>query len=373
MTVIKKIETFVFRYPLKNPVITSFGVMDNRPMVLIKIIDNDGAEGWGEVWCNFPLTGAEHRARLIDNVFFPLLDNKKIETPNSIFEYLVKSTEILSVQADEPGPIAQCIAGIDIAINDLIAKKENIPLWKKLGGKNKVLPIYASGINPTDPVSTVKNAIKNDFKAFKLKIGFEFQKDLQNIKKIKNILSDDERLMVDANQAWDPSEAKENCKHLEEFNLNWLEEPILANSSLEAWINLKKEINIPLAGGENLSENHVFESFLNSNVLSYIQPDIAKWGGFSKCFPLVKKIIENGNNYCPHFLGGGIGLIASTHLLSASNSSGILEVDINENPLRSDLIGDLLFSNSGYATLSDKPGLGYEPQLKNINKYLVAH
>ena len=78
-------------------------------------------------------------------------------------------------------------------------------------------------------------------------------------------------------------------------------------------------------------------------------------------------------NYCPHFLGGGIGLIASTHLLSASNGTGILEVDINENPLRSDLIGDLLFSNKGHATLSEKPGLGYEPQLKNIKKYLVAH
>ena len=373
MSVIKKIEAFVFRYPVKNPVITSFGVMDNRPMLLIKIIDSDGIEGWGEVWCNFPLTGAEHRARLIDNVFFPLLDNKKIETPNSIFEYLVKSTKILSVQSDEPGPIAQCIAGIDIAINDLVAKKENIPLWKKLGGQNKVLPIYASGVNPTDPVSTIKNAIKNNFKAFKLKIGFEFQKDLKNIKNIKDILSDDDILMVDANQAWDLNEAKENCKYLEEFNLNWLEEPILADAALEAWVNLKKEINIPLAGGENLSGNNVFESFINSDVFSYIQPDIAKWGGFSKCFPLVKKITERGKHYCPHFLGGGIGLIASTHLLSASHSKGILEVDINENPLRSDLIGDLLFANKGYATLSEKPGLGYEPQLKNIKKYLVAH
>jgi len=290
LSIIKKIEAFVFRYPLDNPVITSFGVMDNRPMVLIKIIDSDGTEGWGEVWCNFPLIGAEHRARLIDSVFFPLLDNKKIETPNSIFEYLVKSTKILSAQSDEPGPIAQCIAGIDIAINDLIAKKENLPLWKKLGGKNKVLPIYASGINPTNPVSTIKNAIKNHFKAFKLKIGFEFQKDLKNIKEIKDILSEDEILMVDANQAWSLSEAKENCKYLEEFNLNWLEEPILANSSLETWINLKKEINIPLAGGENLSGNHVFESFLNINVLSYIQPDIAKWGGLVNASLLLKKL-----------------------------------------------------------------------------------
>ena len=75
--------------------------------------------GWGEVWCNFPLTGAEHRAKLIDNVFKPLLANFNIITPEKTYEYLVSKTKILSIQSGEPGPIAQCIAGIDIAIHDL--------------------------------------------------------------------------------------------------------------------------------------------------------------------------------------------------------------------------------------------------------------
>ena len=36
-------------------------------MLILKITDNNGMYGWGEVWCN-SLTGAEHRAKLIDNV-----------------------------------------------------------------------------------------------------------------------------------------------------------------------------------------------------------------------------------------------------------------------------------------------------------------
>ena len=66
-------------------------------------------------------------------------------------------------------------------------------------------------------------------------------------------------------------------------------------------------------------------------------------------------------------------IIASANLLSASNGKGILEVDINENPLRSDIVGDIFEKNSGFATLSDIPGLGFEPNLKAISKYLVAH
>ena len=44
---------YSYRYPLDNPVITSFGAMNNRPLLLLKVSDNNGIEGWGEIWCNF--------------------------------------------------------------------------------------------------------------------------------------------------------------------------------------------------------------------------------------------------------------------------------------------------------------------------------
>ena len=373
MTKIDTVKAFVFRYPLLKPVITSFGIMNDRPMVLVCISDKDGQKGWGEVWCNFPLIGAEHRARLIDNVFSPLLENKLIENPEKTFDDLTESTNVLSIQSGENGPISQCIAGIDIALHDFLAKKENVPIWKKFGGKNNKVPIYASGINPTDPVSVVQKELNKGITAFKLKIGFGLDKDLKNIEAVKNIISKNNLLMVDANQAWNLSQAIDQAKMLENFDLNWLEEAIPANSPLENWKKLKANIKIPLAAGENFFSDETFNGFMNMNLFSILQPDLAKWGGFTKCISLSKRIVSTGINFCPHFLGGGIGLIASAHLLSASSSKGLLEVDCNPNPLRSDLVGNMLNLNPGFATLSDKPGLGYEPDLNKINKYLVAH
>jgi len=373
MSILKKVDVFVYRYPLDNPVITSFGIMNNRPLLLLKVTDNNGIEGWGEIWCNFPLTGAEHRAKLVDNVFSPLLTNHVISSPKETFAFLTNKTKILSIQSGEPGPIAQCIAGIDIALHDLIAKKEKVPLWKKFGGKKKTIPIYASGINPTNPSLIVEKALKDNFKAFKLKIGFGIEKDLENIKEINNIIPKNYSLMVDANQAWNLEEAIKNCNKLEKFDLNWVEEPIPADSSLKDWKLLSEKTNIPLAAGENFSGHEEFSKYFRNKVFKYLQPDIAKWGGFSECITLVKKIKKNRVTYCPHFLGGGIGLIASAHLLSASNDNGILEVDVNKNPLRSEIISDMLIQDKGCLELSDKPGLGCEPNLKSINKYLVAH
>ena len=76
---IKSIEAHVFRYPLDSAVQTSFGVVSDRPMLLVAVTDAGGATGWGEVWCNFPAVGAEHRARLVDIVFAPLLAGKTFE------------------------------------------------------------------------------------------------------------------------------------------------------------------------------------------------------------------------------------------------------------------------------------------------------
>ena len=64
MIKIRSLETAVYRYPLKTPVQTSFGIMRDRPMVLVKLLDDEGVTGIGEIWCNFPSVGAEHRANL---------------------------------------------------------------------------------------------------------------------------------------------------------------------------------------------------------------------------------------------------------------------------------------------------------------------
>ena len=70
---IVKVEHWVFRAPVAEPVANAFGAMSNRPALFMRISASDGAWGWGEVFCNFPQVGAEHRARLISSIFAPLL------------------------------------------------------------------------------------------------------------------------------------------------------------------------------------------------------------------------------------------------------------------------------------------------------------
>src|SRR3546814_20499614 len=108
--------------------------MGDRPAVVLRLRDADGAEGWGEVWCNFPGCGAEHRGRLVATVLAPLLIGRKVEDPALEWRRLTDATRILALQSGEAGPFAQAIAGIDIALWDLAARRAGLPLWRLLDG-----------------------------------------------------------------------------------------------------------------------------------------------------------------------------------------------------------------------------------------------
>jgi D-galactarolactone cycloisomerase len=365
---IRKIQALCYRYPLSTPVVTSFGRMLNRPAVFVRVEDQDGVVGWGEVWANFPSTGAEHRARLVNEVLAPMITGFTASAPSEVFEKLTAATAVLALQSGEPGPFAQAIAGIDLAVWDLHARRRNTALWKLLGGNRRQIKVYASGINPTGSCQMAEAAMSRGHRALKLKIGFDLAADRANLASLRQLVGDG-ILAADANQAWSIERAIEVAPQLSEFGLSWLEEPIRADRPWQEWQRLRKATALPFAAGENIASRAGFQQALSDDVLQVVQPDIAKWGGLTVCSEIARDILTSGKMFCPHYLGGGIGLLASAHLLAGVGDDGLLEVDSNENPLRDLFCGLVLNITEGMVTLSDDAGLGIEPDLASIEKY----
>ena len=365
---VRSAQAFCYRYPLSTPVVTSFGRMVNRPAVFVRVEDTDGNTGWGEVWSNFPSTGAEHRARLVNEVLAPAMTGIAVSEPLQIFEKLTLGTSVLALQCGEPGPFAQAIAGIDLAVWDLYARRRETALWKLLGGARQQIKVYASGINPTGSRQMAESALARGHRALKLKIGFEPASDRANLVSLRDLVGNG-MLAADANQAWSIEEALEAVPELSEFNLAWLEEPIRADRPWQEWQALRKVAAVPLAAGENIASRDGFRQVLADDVLRVVQPDIAKWGGLTECGAAARDILKSGKMFCPHYLGGGIGLLASAHLLAGAGGDGLLEVDSNDNPLRDRFCGAVANVRDGTITLGDDPGLGIEPDLASIEQY----
>ena len=368
---IRRVQAFCYRYPLSAPVVTSFGQMSNRPAVFVRVEDEDGVAGWGEVWSNFPSTGAEHRARLVNEVLAPAICGRTVDEPSAIFDALTRETSVLALQSGEPGPFAQAIAGIDLAVWDLYARRRKTALWRLLGGHGAKIGVYASGINPTGSRQTAEAALKRGHRALKLKIGFDPASDRANLASLRDLVGAG-MLAADVNQGWSLDQAQKLAPALAPFALAWLEEPIRADRPWQEWQTLRRNTEVPLAAGENISSRDGFAQAVGDDVLRVVQPDVAKWGGLTACAGIARDILKSGKTFCPHYLGGGIGLLASAHLLAGVGGDGLLEVDANDNALRDLFCGPVANVIDGTVTLSNDPGLGVEPDLASIEPYRTA-
>lgn len=370
-----RVEAHVFRTPIREPVRTSFGTMTERAAAFVCVEDSDGARGWGEIWCNFPNAAAEYRARLFADIVAPLAFGKSLDDPATLWGEIDRALHVLRIQSGDPGGFSSAAAGLDLAIHDLCARKRNLPLWKALGGTDgSAVPVYASGINPgAKAFETVERMRAAGYRAFKIKIGFGEETDLASLGPAAKGLKAGERLMVDVNQGWDLPTACAMAPKFAEFGLGWIEEPLMADRPPDEWAKVAAAAPAPLAAGENMRGIAQFQNAIDSGLFGVLQPDLAKWGGHSGCLPVARAALAAGRSYCPHYLGGAIGLMHSLHLLAAVRGPGLLEVDANANPLREGLLQNHFAVSEGAVSLPDGPGLGLEPDLKELASLRSLH
>lgn len=374
MVAITRIEAWALRCPVARPVATSFGVMRDRPAVFLRIEDGDGAFGWGEVFANWPAAGAEHRVNLLVDDVADLVLGADPSEPAALFDRLTAATRIRALQCGEPGPFAQVIAGLDIAAWDLAARRADVPLRTLLDPRapNRV-PAYASGLHIDHAAVEIDRLRGAGCTRFKAKVGFDPASDRAGLRVALVALGPGDSLALDANQAWGRAEAEAFLAACAGLPLAWMEEPIPADAPSADWAALAEASAIPLAGGENLAGEAAFDAALAVGALAVLQPDVAKWGGITGCHRVARAVRAAGRRYCPHYLGGGLGLAASAHLLAATGGDGVLEVDANPNPLR-DAFGPVAggWSGSDWAMPSEI-GLGIAALPDELHRFVTHH
>jgi L-alanine-DL-glutamate epimerase-like enolase superfamily enzyme len=362
------VEAFAYRVPVKSPIKVAFGTFRDRPFVLVRVVDEDGAVGWGEAWANWPAVGAEHRARLVVDIGERLV-GKSFDSPQHLFEQLSRPQEVLVIQTGEVGPIAQAIAGIDIAVWDMAARKAGQPLHLMLAPRQvQSVPVYATGINPDEPEHFAAARQAEGHRAFKLKTGFGHDIDVRNLRAMRAALGPQATITCDSNQTHSVQDAIAFARAIEDLNLSWFEEPIRVDAPASDWEALAAASTTPLAGGENL-QGAQFDAAIGARVLQVIQPDVTKWGGISGNWDVARKTVAAGKRYCPHYFGGGISVLASLHLLAAAGGEGLLEFDCHPNVGREAVVGTLLPVTDGRVPVPQAPGLGAEPDLEALAAY----
>lgn len=368
---IAAIEAFALSIPLQERLVTPMGVVDSIPGLFVRVRLRSGHEGWGEVWCNFPRFGNLHRARYVRDIVAPFLTSRNLPSPQAAWQALTRASDTLRLQSGEAGPIANVLAGVDIALWDAVARRAGQPLWKVLGAAHGRVNVYASTALNTQIEQTLERCLALGFEGFKLKTWNDPAQHLPMLERARQQVGPHAELMADANGSWSVQQTCEWLPRYAHLNMAFMEEPVAQDTPDADWQRITEAAPMPVAGGENLISQALFDRALAQGPYRVIQPDVCKWGGFSGLVPLLPRFEAQSLRLCPHMFSGAIGLLASAHLMAASRDPRTsMEYGVEFNPIRDNFVQPV-FTRSLF-DVGDAPGLGLALSPEQLAPFIVS-
>ncbi len=387
--IIEKIEAIPLVYELEKPICSSAGVCRKKQMLLIKVYTDEGIVGYGD---SAPFGGPVQSTKaVIDYEIAPLLVG---ENPLNI-EKLWKKVFYTCVQHGRSGIVISALSGIDIALWDILGKVSGLPVYQLLGGFKRSTPVYASGgfymENKTndDLSKEVERYMELGFAGVKIKVGrtpqskslgysnlysdycaVSFQDDLQRVKEVREVIGEEALLMVDANCAWQYSDALRAGRYYDELGLYFFEEP-LKTDDYESSGKLALNLTTPIAGYETEYRLANFNKLLDYQAVDILQPDLSWSGGITETAKIAHLAEANYKEFTLHMWSSGILLAASVHFTCGLSNGAVLEYDMSPNPFREELMVNPLKYEGGNICVPELPGLGVEIREDIVTKYRI--
>ncbi len=126
----------------------------------------------------------------------------------------------------------QAKAAVDVALHDLMARSLGVPVYRLLGGLVResipVLRILALK-QPEEMAANAQKLVDQSYRYLKIKVSGDERLDVARLRAIRAQVGPDVHFTIDANQSYSPKEAIRAIKHMEEFGLDLVEQPVRAD------------------------------------------------------------------------------------------------------------------------------------------------
>jgi L-alanine-DL-glutamate epimerase-like enolase superfamily enzyme len=293
---INAIDTCVLTVPTPRPMSLEFA---HHKLVVAQVVTDEGVRGLGYSLV-FGGGGAEAVLAYLDLRLKPLLLNEDPLHVERLWEKMYRGDRGVR----RVGLAGMAISALDIALWDLAAKAANQPLYKLWGGVTDRVAAYGSGgwgrYTEADLIGEAQKYAALGIKYYKMKIHHpDPQVNRARVEAVKNALGPGVRMMVDVNQKLDLEGNLRQAALLEEFDLVWYEEPVLADD-IAACAEVAARINIPVATGENHYTRYEFREIIERKAARYLMPDVCRANGYSETLKIGHLAAAHGVAVSPH-------------------------------------------------------------------------
>lgn len=306
-TPITEITVFVLEVPFDKPIQSALGRYVGSDWVVVEMRAGD-IVGYGYSM-SLDRRGTKAVVSYIENELTPLAIGLDAGAPEAVWQRMFAPNKARL----RGGVGVHALSAVDTATWDIAARLAGISLNWMIGGYAQEIEVYGSGgwLSLTDEelVAEAQSHAENGITAYKLKIGGA--RDQERVGLLRREMGDDFTLYTDANQSLNVRQAIAASEWLADFNVAWLEEPVLADSPMDMGA-VATESAIPIAAGENAYFRWGFRDLIERQAVAYVQPDIGRCGGVTEWIKIAHLTDSHKLDLTSHLLHElSVGLVAA--------------------------------------------------------------
>jgi len=343
----------------------------HRQTTLVKITTDQGVIGWGEA--HAPAAPAVH-AKVITDLLAPILIGQDARDIGPLWDKMYSSQRLRGYAT---GFFTESIAGVDIALWDILGKFVGVPLYRLLGGKYRdSIPTYSSGGSPEEALAAMEAGFPAVKMGFSRGVGSE---DFERVISVSEAVGARGQLLVDSLGAFKLHEAISVGRKLDELgNIGWFEDALMPEDTT-SYPTLTGALDTAICVGETLSNRFQFRDLFVNRGADVVNPDVSRAGGVTECKRIADMADTFGILWSPHVSSGLPPYVAaSIHLAVATPNAVIMEAgNIHHATNVGDSRGNVLLKeplefSAGKVMVPEKPGLGIEFDEQELRKIVVG-
>jgi O-succinylbenzoate synthase len=362
--IIQSIELREIHLPLIHFFETSFGRTTERRILLARLTDTDGVEGWGECTAG---EGPFYSDEWTDSAWDTL---REFLAPMLIDHQIEDASQVFSILRPVRGH-RMAKATLENACWDLEAKRLGVPLWKHLGGtRSEISSGVSIGIQDTVEILLEKIRKEVDAGYQRIKIKIKPGWDLKVVEHVQKEFPQI-RLMGDANSAYTLADLP-LFKELDKFSLMMLEQP-LAHNDIFDHAKLQQQIETPVCLDESIHSAEDARHAIELGSCRIINVKLGRVGGHAEAKRVEQVTRQNDIPvWCGGMLESGIG---RAHNIAMSTLTGFTlpgDVSASARYWTEDIIEPpVIVSSRGTIQAPTVAGIGFDINLPRIESLTV--
>ena len=351
---ITRIDVKPVHMPFAHPYTIAYETLDATTNVFLRLETDSNLSGYGCAAPDKAITGETPASvcRALEHTAAPIIRGADP----------LRHVRLLESLREQLRAHPAALAGVDMAIHDLLGKAAGLPLWRLLGGFRECIEtsVTIGILSLEETLACAKKWIGKGFRCLKIKGGLNVDEDVERVLKVREMVGQDIELRFDANQGFSVEESLEFVRRTSRANLELLEQPT-PKGRVDLLGRVTQQVPLPVMADESLMGLRDAFRLARHELVDMVNVKLMKVGGIDEALQINAVARAAGLEVMIGCMDeAALAIAAGLHFALARPNVVYADLD-GHLELEQDPSSGAVEVRDGILYPTDKPGIGFDP------------